>query len=92
MEKKYSTNPETQRRSEWDAMPPEVQTVHLKAMQRELLRLHDCVETWLPAMERLSSSMYAVRVDVGRELRGIPTPVDSRVVDKAKEQLRELSD
>jgi hypothetical protein len=63
-------------------------------MQSELLRLHDCVEMWLPAMEQLTDSMYNVRIELREALKGkqYAPEIADYVVDAAMEELKTLSD
>lgn len=84
-------NPEMHNRSKWEQLPEGVRKQRIEAMKAELLRLSDCVDIWLPAMEQVSSSSYRVLIDISREIRGIPMPVDQRKVDAAKKMLHDVA-
>lgn len=85
-------NAEMANRSKWQELPDPECRRRLEAMKAELIRLSECVELWMPAMDKITDTMYVVPVEIRKELRGIPTPVPEAKVRTAKEKLRDISE
>ena len=77
---------------EWDKLGEETQKNYIAGIRKELIRLFDCVEIWLPRTPRLTSAGDIKILVTPHSGRGLVVPeVPMAVRDAAAAKLTEIA-
>jgi len=85
-------NPEMESLRKWDELGEETKRNYIDGIRKELIRLFDCVEVWLPRTPRLTSAGDVRILVTPHNGRGLVVPeVPVAVRDAAAARLTEIA-